>query len=465
MDYQRIVDNIGSTACILSVQKLPAGNCGEIRIVAGNRAYIDSIKLTLNDPNAEFVPDLPYENYIPKDLNFEDFSFRCAVLGKPMHAYVKAENYDFWMDCSWFPLNLTHDNIYYCCYIMEVSNQPDSELMATHSADVTSAVLNTCIKLHKSTDFDKTMLDVIVDIREICDAQRCSIILRDGVSHKCKMITEEGIFTDAGNVVAESMGRSLYEVTEAWSRDIAGSNCLIIKNHADMDILKERDPVWYDSLNQFGIKTLVLFSLRSNDETVGFIWASNFNTDDTVKIKETIELASFFIASVVSNHQLLDRLEIMSNMDMLTGVYNRNAMNERVDRFINGKDIYPKTLGIVFADLNGLKQMNDISGHAAGDRLLKSAASALNTIYPDCEIYRSGGDEFMILCPDISKEEFGKRIDTVKVFSEKNGDVSIAVGGVYVSEDMDIHRDMKLADKEMYIDKQKYYALNPDKKR
>ena len=68
----------------------------------------------------------------------------------------------------------------------------------------------------------------------------------------------------------------------------------------------------------------------------------------------------------------MSSLEEMSTVDSLTQVNNRNAMNRRVDRIISGAD-KPAAIGVVMADLNGLKPINDEKGHDAGDKLLSNA--------------------------------------------------------------------------------------------
>ena len=48
-DFQKVADGIAAMTCIVSVEKLPDGGCGEIRLVTGNRAYIDSIERPMQD--------------------------------------------------------------------------------------------------------------------------------------------------------------------------------------------------------------------------------------------------------------------------------------------------------------------------------------------------------------------------------------------------------------------------------
>ena len=138
--------------------------------------------------------------------------------------------------------------------------------------------------------------------------------------------------------------------------------------------------------------------------------------------------------------------------DLLTGVNNRNAMNNDVDQFV-----WSKTLGIVFADLNGLKRVNDKEGHDAGDLLLKNAALALQRIFVGSKIYRSGGDEFLVIAPDITEDDLNQRVKALHKVSESPDSPSFAIGSVFSNKETDIRKMMQTADELMYQNKAQYY--------
>lgn len=232
-----------------------------------------------------------------------------------------------------------------------------------------------------------------------------------------------------------------------------------------MKEVKLRNPNWYRSLKSAEVESLVLFPLQYNGETVGFIWATNFDTKDTDRIKETLELTTFFIASEIANYQLLQRLEMLSSTDLLTGVLNRNAMNNRVLRMVTGRERKPESIGIVFADLNGLKPVNDKEGHNAGDCLLKEAALILKLSFEGCEIYRAGGDEFVIIALDKPRKEIESRVEKIRKDSADPQNVSFAVGFYYDDKGGDIRVAMREADALMYEDKKQYYDRFPELRR
>ena len=124
-----------------------------------------------------------------------------------------------------------------------------------------------------------------------------------------------------------------------------------------------------------------------------------------------------------------------------------------------------KNIGIIFADLNGLKTMNDNNGHSAGDKLIKDAAAILKEVFPEAEIYRAGGDEFMVLLRGTSMEELKAYEKQMKDKAAATDNVSFAVGISLEEDSQKIYGAMKAADVAMYEDKKQFYDEHPDKKR
>ena len=251
---------------------------------------------------------------------------------------------------------------------------------------------------------------------------------------------------------------------QTWDKTIGDSTCVIIKDDQDMKWLEETNPVWHKSLKQSGVKSIVLFPLSNNNVTMGYIWAINFNVNNTVKIKETLELTTFFIASEISNYLLLQNLETLSTMDLMTGVKNRNTMNVAMDELVSGKTKLEYPYSVIFVDLNGLKQVNDEMGHAAGDELLKSAASILQKVFDNYDIYRVGGDEFMIIAKDLDQDDLNKKVKEIDTLCSESNGIYFAIGTHVAQSGEDIRTVMRCADEKMYEDKKRFYEEHPEMK-
>ena len=456
MDFDKILSHYKAKACVLSVELLSDGSYGNIRVVAGNKAHCTEMENLTHRP---FVPGSLYEACFPKNPHFEEFACRCVREGVPLHAYVSLYMMDLWLNMFLLPLDSDREDIGYCIYCYDVAPKVDSSAMADVSAENASKVLNTCIKLRGSDDIKRTFNEVVEDIRKICESDHCCILLTDTEKHSCT-IFGESLRAESNLYPMSRYIEGFYSITETWSETLAGSTCIIVKDEHDMENLRRQNPVWAASLNFAGVQSVVLFPLRHRNVLLGYMWALNFNVANVEKIKETLELTTFFIASEIASYQLLNKLEYMSTVDSLTGIKNRNVMNNRVDQIVSKFEPMPKA--VLFADLNGLKRMNDDRGHNAGDKMLRAAAMILQSVFRDGDVFRAGGDEFMVLVNEIAEDELQKRVARVHELAEKSGDVRFSIGVCY--GEREIRRAMRLADERMYADKEAYYKLHPELK-
>lgn len=466
MDFQAIVNSMTAATCVVSVEDLGEENYGKIRLVTGNKIYIDSIERPHSDMQmltTKFIPNSEYTNYMNRDLNFEDACFNAAIKKKCIHSYAHPARFDVWFNMNFIPLEADEGNLRYCLYMMEVSFKPDAKRLSNISPDIASTVLEACIKLRSPEDFKVTMNTICHDIRDICNSEHCCILLMDHANKKCSILCEAFSKESKLLPMERYLDDNFYNIAVSWKNTIAGSNCIIVKNQHDMDVVKERNPVWHNSITRAGGKTIVLFPLEFKNELLGYIWAINFDSDNADNIKEILELTTFILASEIYSFQLVDKLHILSSKDMLTGVMNRNEMNNYVDDLL--KDSSGKSVGVLFADLNGLKVINDNDGHAAGDTLLKNAAASLMDVFSVRNIFRAGGDEFVVILTAITEEHLNNKVDELRKASEKYDGVIFAIGSAFEENVVNVRNALRLADERMYVDKKHYYELHPEKKR
>ena len=438
MDFDKILSHYKAKACVMSVELFPDGSYGNIRVVAGNKAHCDDMEALRHTP---FVPNSPYEMCFPKNQNFEDHCFRCIQSGKPLHAYVDLYMMGLWLNMFLMPLDSDRENIGYCIYCYDVTPKADSSAMADLSAETATYVLNTCIKLRGTDNVKQTFQEVVEDIRKTCGSDHCCILLTDTENRECSIFAE----STREDVKIKPMSRyveGFYAIAETWPETLAGSTCIIVKDERDMEKLRLANPIWGSMLDLSGVKTIVLFPLRHGGVLLGYLWAVNFNVDDVLKIKETLEVTTFLIASEISSYLLLNKLEIMSTIDSLTGVKNRNVMNNRIDQIVAGRQPTPDA--VIFADLNGLKRMNDDQGHISGDKVLRAAAEILQYVFPEEDVYRAGGDEFMVLIPNITEDELNTRVAKIRTMAKLSENVRFSIGTCY--GDPDVRRAMHIAD-------------------
>jgi diguanylate cyclase len=100
-----------------------------------------------------------------------------------------------------------------------------------------------------------------------------------------------------------------------------------------------------------------------------------------------------------------DRLAELSQTDVLTGLANRRALSIHLERELRRSIRYGTPASVLLIDVDGLKQINDRHGHAAGDRVIRHVGIAINEVLRDTDFgARWGGDEFAIVAPNTTAE-------------------------------------------------------------
>lgn len=455
IDYQYFTECVDMPCCVISVQKISDETYGEIRIIAANQAY-----KTMMGPS--YYDNMLYTELVPQDNKFEDYCYRAAVLKQRMHAYVETRALHCWTDQTMIPLSSDRDDMGYCQFIFEFTQNAEADRMASVSMNVAETVIESCIRLMGTTDFKKSIGDVLSVIIEESEAMAARIMLVDHEKKKAVNFCERIVGSLWDNQRDEEKDVISYELLCSWKDLIGVSNDIIIQNEQDLADIEMKNPLWAKSMKDNHVESLVLIPLRREQTIVGYLYVVNFNTDRVVEVKEMIELMSFILGSEIYNHLLLKKLDEASRIDALTGINNRRAMIQRINELTESKLKLP--YGILNIDLNGLKIANDLEGHDAGDRILVRSGELLKKIFYQDDVFRTGGDEFLVIISNIDEETFDRKTKRLKRDSEKNG-ISFAIGSYWSDGSTDFKAAFRCADERMYADKRDYYERNPKLKR
>ncbi len=148
-------------------------------------------------------------------------------------------------------------------------------------------------------------------------------------------------------------------------------------------------------------------------------------------------------------------------MDMLTGLYNRNRYESDLS-VIRAR--YQGSMACVYIDVNGLHELNNTNGHGAGDTMLKTVALQIRNSFGTESAYRIGGDEFIIFVPDKPAETVDRLCRQLAETLEKEN-YYISVGVQWEKNVTSLSALIKAAEKKMYMAKKMYYEKEVNNRR
>ena len=449
INYQKLADDVSIACCVLSVDRLSENECGDIHVVCANQPYKEIM-------GPKYYDGMLYQELVPKDSKYEEWCFEAAFSKKRMHAYVETKALGGWTDQQAIPLEGGDDKRAYILYLFEYTAYADPSRMATVSMNTAATVIRCCITLMGGDDFEKSAMIVLEDIRRATDALSCRIMLVDDLKKEAINFAE---------VVDEvRLGRSAkkinisYDICKTWKDMIGVSNCVIVQNDNDFDEIEKFNPEWVNSMKSNNVTSLVLIPLRREKNIIGYLYVVNYDTNKTADVKELVELMSFFLGSEIAIHQLVNKLEDLSRTDILTGINNRYAMEKYLDELIDSRFL---PFGIVMMDLNGLKQINDENGHQKGDEYILRSVEAMKDVFGMSNLYRIGGDEFVVILNNVTKAEFDELVEKMKKREKEDEIVSIAVGSYWVDSKNSAREILSTVDEDMYAVKRQFYNDHP----
>lgn len=185
--------------------------------------------------------------------------------------------------------------------------------------------------------------------------------------------------------------------------------------------------------------------------------------------EDSWDLVLIALTDITARKRAEAYLEFLGKHDELTKLHNRAFMVDEMNR-LERKGPFP--VSIIIADLNGLKEVNDQLGHAAGDALLRRVGEILGkAIDKPMQAARIGGDEFAILMPATDERTAAAMAENIHSLIEINNQyyssapLSLSIGCATSHPGERLETTIQRADAMMYEDKRAYYAMIPANER
>ena len=237
-----------------------------------------------------------------------------------------------------------------------------------------------------------------------------------------------------------------------WLELFARGECVVIENLRELE--GDISPEEYRVLHDRGIDSIVAAPFERDGAFVGFLAIENPPGNVIRDIAPLLRTLCYFYMMTLQRIENRELLVQLSYHDSMTGLLNRNRYIEDVD----GLAGWNGSLGVIFLDVNGLKEINDRSGHAVGDRMLSECADAMRTVLGEgFSLYRIGGDEFVAIAAGIDEDAFQERVEALGGAFGRNPLCHVALGSRWEQSPRDVSSMLLDADEAMYRDKQLFY--------
>lgn len=315
--------------------------------------------------------------------------------------------------------------------------------------DVQTLITNCVRMLYAVDNLDQTINAVLTQIGEFLVSDRAYVFeIKDELMNNTHEWTAPGISPQL-----EKLQQLDLSLISDWLPFFEKNDCIIID---DVEQLQKTNPAAYATLHAQEITSLIAAPIFLDNKLAGYIGIDNY---DSEKIKNSSYLLlsmSIFLSYAIRHRNHVDMLHRLSYHDLLMNALNRNAFMDVLSQFRPGQYA---SAGIIYIDINGMKEINDFYGHHQGDKILiTTVAKVFNLFKPD-ELFRIGGDEFVIITYDLTETDFYEKFNLLRnIFCEKtNLPFSIATGSCWVKSPSDLNSLLQQADSAMYTDKKKFY--------
>ncbi len=184
----------------------------------------------------------------------------------------------------------------------------------------------------------------------------------------------------------------------------------------------DKNTLEYKLMEMQKLKEVIIGAIKVEGKNVtGFV-----GVDNPGKNKEKIVITKTvakFTANFLDETELVSNLNRLSYYDTLTRIKNRYSYTLALKRI----DMNIGSLGVIYADIIGLCEINDTKGVMAGDSALIKLAEILRGIFEE-NVFRVGGDEFAVISENISETDFEKKIELLKAKLDKEESFRTSIG-------------------------------------
>ncbi len=228
--------------------------------------------------------------------------------------------------------------------------------------------------------------------------------------------------SSAGSIYVYSNSRDVLDGASSWNggchrAHIHPEDCWGLRRGRTYSFAEGEVQFRCGHMHEEEVTNYICIPFLAHGETVGLMHLEahpNVTSEDFAMQKKLAQMCAEQISLAIANVRMRDELHHQAIRDVLTGLFNRRHLMDTLRRRIETRRADP--FSIISIDVDYFKKFNDNYGHDAGDLVLRSIGEAMNTSVNGSEIAcRMGGEELMILLPDVTLETAMARADALRL--------------------------------------------------
>lgn len=293
---------------------------------------------------------------------------------------------------QWMDYIATPSSILGCLNIVfwPVGDSKNERELLTKGHAEDNAIIRIARFLNKG-DFGEGIYNSLAELGRVLNPDRVYVLDENGnpVFEWCA----EGILPRRNRDNLINLNLDIGDIKYSFYED----GCIVVN---DVEVMRKIDQKTYEFLVWEGIRSYILVPLDDNNgKLMGYVGVDNYDESESAATRRLLEEISYFISSRLIANNLLNRLDILSNHDELTGLLNRHGYHAKMEDYLDKHPGDPFTL--VLIDIDDFKIINDMYGHQTGDEALKNLAADLTSFFSNgALIARTGGDELSVTILD-----------------------------------------------------------------
>ena len=438
-DILYMLKDLPDACCIFKVLTDPFGTVKDMLFLFANDKYGQLV----GKPSAELIGSTYFQTVLNRDEDWVAVSYQAAILRQSTIRRTYNSNYDKWFEFWAVPVYQKG----FCAFIIHdvttVKRSEDNIVLATN----TNQLVIECATAVSSAEFGKGVKKVLKILGQAIEADRVFIVpTKDSIIKDVHVWLNSARSSDFPTKKAFEK----YDIVSMWESQLAGRNIIVVNDTAT---IADQAPELYNDVLAGMISRYIVVTLMDKKEKIGYLVADNYSNTLELNIVDVMESVAIFIAAEMRNKALTDEMMYMGSHDSLTGLGNRHALNQSLMLLAD----VSTSVGVCYSDINGLKTVNDELGHEAGDELIKTTADIFASVFKKKHCYRIGGDEFIVIMPEVDEDIFEAHVQKLKTKLKK---VSVSVGSVWSKDSSNIKTLVRQADEAMYGSKAEYYKTH-----